>query len=179
MESPRASRTGLTAAIIGAVLVLAILAIILDLGPFADDEPTAAEFLAQGDEICAEAHDDFLDIQGSTPRTAADAEAQVEALIEVAEDERDRISDLNPPEEIADEVAEYVDGRASGVKILEEGLAAAREDNPEAYEQAQAELASQQAKRQAEAQDLGFKECSKPLVSEEELERQAQPPETS
>ena len=177
METPpRINRTGLAAGIIGALVVVAVLAIVFDLGPFADDELSAAEYLAQGDEFCAQAHDEFLEIQGSTPRTASDAESQLEALIDVAEQERDQLSELTPPANIAEEVAEYVEGRESGIEVLEEGLAAARDDDPEAYEAAQAKLASQQAKRQREAQGLGFNKCSEPLVSEDELERQAQPP---
>lgn len=177
METPpRTNLTGLAAAIIGAILVIAVLAIVFDFGPFAEEDSSAAEFLSQGDEICAQAHDEFLDIQDSIPRTAADAEAQVEALIEVAEEERDGLRDLNPPETLAEDVAEYIKGRESGIAILEDGLEAARSDDPDGYEEAQARLASQQARRQSEAQKLGFNKCSEPLVSEEELERQSQPP---
>jgi len=176
-QAPRINRTGLAAAIIGVVVVLAVVAIVFDLGPFSGDELSAAEFLSQGDEICAQAHDEFLDIQGSAPRTAADAEAQVEALIEVASDERDGISELNPPGSLAEQVDAYLEEREKGIEILGDGLAAARDDNPEEYEAAQAKLASQQAKRQETAQEVGFNECSEPLVSEDELKRQSRPPE--
>jgi hypothetical protein len=175
-EAPRTNRTGLAAGIIGAVLLLGLVAIVFDLGPFSQDDLSAAEFLSQGDEICAETHDEFLDVQGSTPRTAAEAEMQVEALIELATQERDEIAELNGPESLSEEVAAYLKERDDGISILEDGLTAARDDDPQAYEEAQAKLASQQAKRQATARDLGFSECSAPLVSKEELERQAQPP---
>ena len=175
-EAPRTNRTGLVAGIIGAALVLCVLAILFDLGPFADDELSAAEFLAQGDEICKQAHDEFLEVQSSTPRTAADAEAQVEALIELAEDERDGILELNAPSSLSDAVARYIEDREEGIKILEDGLAAARDDDPTAYEAAQAKLAASQVDRQKAAKEVGFNECSEPLVSDEELERQAQPP---
>lgn len=176
-EAPPTNRTGLAAAIIGVVVVLAVVSIVFDLGPFSDDELSAAEFLSQGDEICAQAHDDFLDIQGSAPRTAADAEAQVDALIKVASDERDGIQELNPPRSLAGQVDSYLEERENGIETLEEGRAAARDDDPEKYEAAQAKLASQQAKRQETAQEVGFNECSEPLVSEDELERQSRPPE--
>lgn len=175
-EAPRTNRTGLAAGIVGAIVVLAVLAIVLDLGPFADDDLSAAEFLAQGDEVCKQAHDEFLDIQGSAPRTAADAEEQVQALIEVAEEERDGILDLGAPESLSEDVDAYVADREQGLRSLQDGLAAARDDDPEAYEAAQAELASQQAKRQEVAQKLGFNECSEPLVDDNELESQSQPP---
>lgn len=177
MEVPRTNRTGLVAAVVGSLVLLAILAVVFDLGPFADEELSPAEFLAQGDEICAQAHDEFLEIQSSTPRTAEDAEAQVEALIEVAEEERDGLLDLSAPESLEGGVKKYVKDREKGIAILEDGLAAARDDDTDAYEAAQAELAAQQKERQDTAQKLGFNKCSEPLVSKEELERQAQPPD--
>ena len=176
-EAPRTNRTGLAAGIVGVIVTLTFVAIVFDLGPFSDDELSAAEFLAQGDEICAQAHEEFLEVQGSAPRTAADAEAQVEALIEVAEEERDGIEELNEPESLARDVADYLKERDAGIEVLREGLAAARDDDPDAYEQAQAKLASQQPERQKTAEELGFSKCSEPLVSDEELERQAAPPD--
>lgn len=175
-EAPRTNRTGLAAGIIGAAVVLFVLAIVFDLGPFADDELSVAEFLAQGDEICKQTHEEFLDAQGSTPRTADDAAAQVEALIELAEEERDAILELNAPESLAEDLDAYMEEREQGIKTLEEGLAAARDDDAAAYEALQAKLASQQEARQQVAQKLGFNECSEPLVEDEELERQAQSP---
>jgi hypothetical protein len=175
---PRNNLTGLAAGIIGVVVLLAVLAVLFDLGPFADDPPSAAEFLAQGDELCKKAHEEFLEIQGSAPRTAADAEEQVEALIDVAEEERDAIADLDPPASLDDDVSAYLKDRDEGIEVLQEGLEAARDDDPHAYEEAQARLASQQAKRQAAARGVGFSECSAPLVDRDELERQAQPPES-
>ncbi len=175
-EVPRTNRTGLAAAIIGVVLVLTLVAMILDLGPFSDDELSAAEFLSQGDEICAQAHEEFLNVQGSAPRTAAEAEEQVDALIELAEEEHDGIEELNPPESLGAGVDDYLKEREDGIDILREGLAAARDDDPDAYEEAQVRLASQQAARQKTAERLGFSKCSDPLVSAEELERQSQPP---
>jgi hypothetical protein len=175
-EAPRPNRTGLAAGIIGAAVVLFVLAIVFDLGPFADDELSAAEFLAQGDEICKQTHEEFLEVQGSTPRTADDAAAQVEALIDLAEEERDGILELNAPESLAGDLDAYMEEREQGIQTLEEGLAAARDDDPAAYEALQAKLASQQEDRQQVAQKLGFNECSEPLVEDGELERQAQPP---
>ena len=175
---PRSNRTGLAAGVIGLVVLLAVLAVLFDLGPFADDPPSAPEFLAQGDELCTKAHDEFLEIQRSAPRTADDAEEQVEALIEVAEEERDAIADLGAPSSLEDEVSAYLEDREEGIEVLQDGLEAARDDDPNAYEEAQARLASQQPKRQEAARDVGFSECSAPLVDKDELERQAQPPES-
>jgi hypothetical protein len=176
-EAPRTNRTGLAAGIIGAIVLLVVLAIVLDLGPFADNELSAAEFLAQGDEVCTQAHDEFLEIQGSAPRSSEDAEAQVEALIDVAEEERDGIVELGAPASLAADVDAYLKDREKGLQTLKEGLEAARADDATTYEKAQAELAAQQVKRQAVARKVGFSECSEPLVDEDELKRQAQPPD--
>jgi len=175
-EAPRTNRTGLAAGIVATVVLLAVLAVALNLGPFADEEPSPAEFLSQGDEICAQAHDEFLEIQGSTPRTADDAASQVEALIDVAEEEGVELSDLDPPASLDEGVSDYLADRDRGIETLREGLKAARADDPEAYEEAQAKLASEQKKRQSTAQKLGFSQCSKPLAEDSELERQARPP---
>ena len=176
-EAPRTSRTGIAAGIVGAVAILVVLAIALDLGPFSDDAPSSGDFLAEGDAICEQAHDEFLEIQGSTPRTAADAEAQVEALIEVAEEEREGIADLSAPARLGDGVATYLEDRDQGIEVLRDGLEAARADDPAAYEEAQARLASQQLDREAAARKVGFNECSSPLVDKDELQIQAQPPD--
>ncbi|MEJ7876065.1 MAG: hypothetical protein WKF62_05330 [Solirubrobacterales bacterium] len=175
-EAPRTNRTGLAAGFVAAVVLFAVLAFALDLGPFADDELSSAEFLSQADEICAQAHDDFLEIQSSTPQTADDAGVQVEALIEVAEAERAGVSELDPPASLDGGVADYLADRDKGIEILRDGLEAARADDVEAYEDAQAKLASEQKRRQNTAQKLGFNQCSEPLVDDSELERQAQPP---
>jgi hypothetical protein len=175
-EPPRASRTGIVAGVIAAGLGLLVLALAFDLGPFADEDLSAAEFIAQGDEICAEAHEEFLEVQNSTPRTAQDAEDQLEALIELAEEERDALLDLSPPASLDGPLEDYISKRERGIELLERGLSAARDDNPAAYEVAQAELAATQRARQRSAEEVGFNRCSEPLVSEGELERQAQPP---
>lgn len=170
------NRTAIAAAILGTIAVLVALAALLNLGPFADEDLGAADFLAQGDEICNQAHDDFLDFQASTPRTPQDAEALTESLIEVAEDERDEIRDLNPPASLAGGVADYLSDREKGIDILRDGLAAAQDGDAHGYELAQAKLASNQNDRQKTAEELGFSKCSQPLVGADELSRQAEPP---
>lgn len=171
------NRTAIAAGIIGAITVLVALAALLNLGPFADEDLSAAEFLARGDEICTQAHDDFLDLQSSTPRTPQDAESLTQSLIDVAEDERDSIKDLDPPASLADMVDAYLADRDKGIDILREGLEAARDEDPGGYEVAQAKLAGNQKERQKVAEELGFNKCSQPLVGEDELARQAEEPD--
>lgn len=176
-QGERLNRAGLAlAALALAGVVLALLAL-LDIWPFNDAELTEAEFIAQGDEICREAHDEFLDLQESTPRTPSDAEELTETLIEVAEEERDAIADLREPDSLSDQVERYLEVRDEGIDLLREGLAAAEDADTEAYEELQAEVAATQLDPRYEiAGEIGFQECSKPLVSRGELRRDAEPP---
>lgn len=178
-ESNGANRTALAAGVVGLVAVLIAVAALLDLGPFADDELSVAGFLAQGDEICTDAHDEFLELQSGTPRTAEDAEELTQALIDIAEEERDALESLDGPASLDEPVAAYLDERGRGIELLRDGLEAARDDDPEAYEETQSQLARGQVKREKVAKDIGFNECSQPLVEADELERQAEPPAPS
>ncbi len=177
-ERLNTNRTAIIAGIIGAIAVLVALAALLNLGPFTDEDLSAAEFLARGDEICTQAHDDFLNLQSSTPRTPQDAETLTQSLINVAEDERESIRDLDPPASLTDMVDTYLAVREKGIDIMRQGLDAARDEDPGGYEVAQAKLAGNQEERQKVAEDLGFKKCSQPLVGDDELARQAVEPDT-
>jgi len=157
-----ANRTGIAATIVLALGALIAIAAIFGLGPFADDL-SREEYVTQGDEICAEAHAEFLDLQNGAPRTAADAAELMAALIAVAEEERDAVADLQPPAGLADQVAKYLDARERGIDELRDGLAAAEEEDPEAFKRIQGDLARSQGKRYDAARAIGFKVCSEPL----------------
>ena len=117
--------------------MLVAIAALLDVGPFADDELTVDEFIAQGDEICSQAHDEFLDLQdGAVPRTPGDAADLTGALIDVAEEERDAIADLREPEALSGQVDRYLEARGRGIEILKDGRAAADDADPGEYERA-------------------------------------------
>jgi hypothetical protein len=177
-ESPPSNRIGVILAVAALLGVLVALAALLDIGPFADDELTVEEFIAQGDEICSQAHDEFLDLQdGVVPRTPGDAAELTGALIGVAEEERDAIADLREPETLSAQVDRYLEARERGIEILEDGRAAAEDADPGEYARLQAELAATQIDPRFEiAGEIGFEECSKPLVDREQLQRQAQEP---
>ncbi|MDQ3572018.1 MAG: hypothetical protein M3383_04060 [Actinomycetota bacterium] len=162
-DSPLANRTGIAAAILIAIALLVAIAAIFGLGPCADDL-SREEYVSQGDEICAEAHQEFLDLQTGTPRTAADAAELMAALIAVAEEERDAIAELQAPPDLVDRVAKYLDARQAGIAQLKAGLAAAEDEDPQAYERVQGELEQSQKRRYALAREVGFKECSKPIA---------------
>ena len=130
-ETPKANRAGLALAIAALLGVLVGLAALLDIGPFADEELTAEQFIAQGDEICREAHDEFLDLQDSPPRTPSDAAELTGGLIEVAEEERDAIRELNAPESLAEDLDAYWSNIVRGVNAIRE---VSRERwNPDVY----------------------------------------------
>lgn len=156
-------------------MVGVLVALFLLLDPFGD-ELSRQEFLAQGDEICAEAHGAFTDLQDETPGTAAQAADLTGQLVNIAEDERDEIDDLEGPEDLEGEVDAYLSAREEGIDQLQRGLDAAEDADAGAYADAQAKLAAAQLKRQRAAQEIGFRECSRPLVDREELARQAEPP---
>jgi hypothetical protein len=165
------------AALLGVLFALIAL---LDLGPCADEELTVDEFISQGDEICDEAHDEFLHLQEGAPRTPSDAAELTGALIDVAEEERDAISDLRAPDSLGDQVDRYLEARDRGIDVLREGMEAAEDADAGAYEALQAELASTQVDPRFQiAGEIGFEECSKPLVGTGELRRQAESPASS
>jgi hypothetical protein len=177
-ESPPGNRIGPILAVAALLGVLVAIVALLDIGPFADDELTVEEFIDQGDEICSQAHDEFLDLQdGVVPRTPGDAAELTGALIEVAEEERDAIADLREPESLSGQVERYLEVRDRGIEILKDGRAAAESANPSEYERLQAELAATQIDPRFEiAGEIGFEECSRPLVERDELRRQAEEP---
>ncbi len=179
MDASPDNRTRIAAAIAALLAVLALAAALFDLGPFAEDDLSVAEFLAQGDEICTDAHDSFRDNQKGAPRTPEEAAELTGALIESAREELSAIQGLDVPGSLAGSLDRYYAARERGILQLEDGLAAARKENPLGYEQAQARVSGSQAQRHRIAKKVGFSVCSKPLVGAGELERQAEPPEAA
>jgi hypothetical protein len=171
---PRPRRPAWIAGALGVVVVLVALYLLLDpLG----DELTREEVLAQGDEICAEAHEAFTDLQDETPGTAAEAADLTGQLVNIAEDERDEIDDLEGPDDLEAQIDAYLSAREEGIDQLQRGLDAAEDGNAGAYADAQAKVAAAQLKRGRVAREIGFRECSRPLVDRDELARQAEPPQ--
>ena len=170
-------RAGLLVAIGALAGILIGLAALLDIWPFAEDELSEAEFIAQGNEICRQAHQEFLSLQDRPVRTPSDAAELTEALIEVADEERDAIADLNGPSSLDDAVGRYLDVRDKGIGLLRDARKAAEDADAQEYERIQAELAATQLDpRYAIAQGVGFSECSKPLIARDRLRRDAEPP---
>lgn len=150
----------------GAVIALAVLAglgALLDLGPFATEELPQYQFIARADGICRKAHAQFEDLQSPPPETSVQAQALTEQLIAIAEDEYNKIADLEPPGSISDQVDDYLAARAEGIDLMHQGLDAARDNDGVAYERAQSELESGQGERRQAARAIGLDVCSEPL----------------
>jgi hypothetical protein len=174
---PPRHRNARIAAALAVVAALFVAALVFDLGPFADDELSEAEFLARGDEICATAHDRFAKAQskasGQTPRQAV---ALTDELIGIAEQELADIEELAPPQELGDDVERYLAARERGIATLREGRTAAERADIFEYESAQARMARGQAKRLELARAVGFSRCSTLDPSREAVEADAEPP---
>ena len=134
-------------------------------GPFGEgEELSKAEFVARGDEICKEGREKYLELQKEPPQSAAEAAELTRSLIEITEDEIDELRDLNAPPGSEDALEDYIDSRESGLDVLEEGLAAAQDENAGKYAEAQARVAREQVDRARLAENVGFSECSQPLT---------------
>jgi hypothetical protein len=149
--------------------VVAVLAIIfsfgavLHMGPFAREELSRGELLAQGDEICRKAHSAFEQLQVKQPQTPDQAEALTSQLIDIAEDERDRIASLNGPPDFDDEIETYLKARDLGIEVLKRGHQAAAAARADIYAEVQSELAQTQNQRIQIAKQIGFAECSRKI----------------
>jgi hypothetical protein len=147
---------GAVVAVVGAAVAIAAL------WPFGG-ELTRAELVAQGDEICAQARNDFEAFQERPPRTAREAADLTRRLVDVAEDELDAIDDLNRPADLDSEIERYLAAREEGIELLRDGAAAAEAGEQRRYEAAQAELDAGQRFRRRLAREIGFRECSRPI----------------
>ncbi len=152
-----------------ALAVLALLVIILavlDTGPLAGDSLTESEFLAQGDQICLEAREEFAQRQQELPQTAKEAADLAESLLGISRQELEAIEELGAPDQLEGALDEYLAAREAGIALLREGMEAARDDDVRGYTQAQIELSEGQAERAELAEAVGFSECSRPLSAE-------------
>jgi hypothetical protein len=159
------------AAILGAVAIvaggLAILAVVLDLGPFDDGSALSrSEFIARGDEICRQAQGDFTDVQKTTPETTAPQAAVLTGkLIDISESEFNSINRLQAPADMRRDVDAYLKSREKGIQQLKDAYEAAQKDDFQAYNRAKIELARGQAHRTQLAKAVGFHDCSQQFLT--------------
>jgi hypothetical protein len=159
------------AAILGGVAIiaagLAILAVVLDLGPFDDGGSLSrSEFIARGDEICRQAQGDFTDVQKTTPETTAPQAAVLTGkLIDISEGEFNSINKLQAPADMRADVDAYLKSREKGIQQLKDAYEAAQKDDFQAYNRAKIELARGQAHRTQLAKAVGFHDCSQQFLT--------------
>jgi hypothetical protein len=151
----------------GAIAVVVVLAILLDVGPLAEEELSRGELISRGDEICEEAHEAFAELQTDPPRTGREAADLTDQLTGIAEDERDELSELDGPDDLDAAVQDYLSVRDRGIEALRRGHEAAEDGDASAYARQQAELADSQLERRRLAREIGFRECSRPLAGRE------------
>src|SRR6266480_7821397 len=121
-----------------------------------------AEFGSTGNEICKRAHDQFTAAQRNPPNTAEATADLQRNLIDISENELHEIRGLRAPSEVQPALDRYLGAREQGIALLKKGLAAAENDDAQAYSAAMAKLAAGQVQRLKLAQSVGFNECSRP-----------------
>lgn len=156
-------KAGLVVGLIAVVAVLFGLGAALHLGPFTRAELSRGELIARGDEICRKAHAAFDLLQKKQPQTPQQASELTSRLIDIAEDERDRIAALDGPDDFDQEIQTYLDARDLGIEALRRGHSAADAGRSDIYDEVQAELAETQRQRIQIARLIGFAECSRKI----------------
>lgn len=134
-------------------------------GPFGDDdELTEDEFIAEGNAICKQGREQYLELQKDPPKSASEAAELTRSLIEITQGEVDDLRALNAPVDSEDALDDYLASREAGLEVLREGLAAAEKQDAQGYAEAQAKIARGQVDRSRLADEVGFSECSRPLT---------------
>lgn len=123
---------------------------------------TKSELIAEGDRICKQAREHFVDAAPPPPSSPEEAAALQRALIDENEEEVSRIRALDAPSELEPALDRYLKARAQGIELLKQGLEAAEDGDARAYAAAQRRVASGQLNRLDLAQQVGFEECSRP-----------------
>jgi hypothetical protein len=120
------------------------------------------ELIAQGDAICQHAREEFQQLQQNPPKSAEDAAALTQKLIDITETEVTQLRALTPPDSLESSMDAYLKALDKNVGVLKQGLKAAQQGDATAYAAAQAKTVSQQVDRLQLARAVGFKECSLP-----------------
>ena len=123
------------------------------------------DFIAQGDAICKQAHDQYAELQKTPPNTAPEAAALTQKLIAISDSELSQLRALSAPAEVKPALDRYLKAREQGIALLRKGLQAAQKNDASAYAAAQARIANGQVKRLKLAQAVGFTQCSVPAAS--------------
>jgi hypothetical protein len=119
------------------------------------------EFIEQADEICAEAEakSDAVD----DPRTAEGYVGWSDEQIEIGEETKAELEDLEPPSDVEDDFGSYLENVDETIALLEEIRTAAEAgDEDELRELLTGDEASQIRDENRElADDIGFEDCGR------------------
>lgn len=144
-----------------AIVILAMIAlIVLDVGPFSGDALTSEEFIAQADQICADAQQEYEQAQAVPPRTTEEAADLTRRLLDISIQERDAIRELKPPSELEEPLELYLQAREEAFQYLRDATAAARDGDDAGYAEADKKLEAGAAGRSRLARALGLEVCS-------------------
>jgi hypothetical protein len=123
---------------------------------------TKQELIAEGDEICRQAGEQFQQLQQSPPTSAEAAVTFTQKLIDIQQTQLTQLRELNPPAAVQSSLEDYLKALEKNISILKQGLEAAQNSDATGYAKAQAKTVSQQVERLQLARAVGFKECSRP-----------------
>jgi hypothetical protein len=115
---------------------------------------------AQADELCRAGQERFAEIQAQAPSNSAEALAQTDELIDVAEDELSELRSLRPPEELRDAYDAYLVARGRALELMKEGRDSAQARDADGYAEAQAKVAADSGARAKLATAAGLRSCS-------------------
>lgn len=121
------------------------------------DRLTREELIEEADATCAEFDQQIEDVQ--EPESLDDIERYVQEIRPIVEEGTDELEALEPPEELEDEYADWIEATRSGVDRIDElEDAAASGDEQRIQEVLQgAGEGGEEANRLAE--EIGFQEC--------------------
>jgi hypothetical protein len=160
---------GVSRILLAAATVPLAAAAISGCGPFADDGGDGGgtgegDFVTTGDEICRDAQERVAEVQRDLPTSRQESALFAESLIDIFVREVGELQALDPPEDDREAFDRYLDAREEAIGFLRDGLEAAERNDPEAYADAQAEVAAGQVDRAELARQAGLRECSRPLT---------------
>jgi len=125
------------------------------------DLPTVeGAYPADAERICAGVTEGFEQAQAEVPRSFEQAEELMLALSELATEGQAALAAITPPPQSAAAYASYLEGRAEVVELIDRGLAAAQEEDGEAYQEAREEVGVDARLRRQLAVQAGLSECA-------------------
>ena len=112
------------------------------------------------DEICAEVAKRFAEAQAESPRSFEQAEELTSSLLDLAGQGEAGLAAIAPPPDAEAEYERYLAARAEVVELLEDGLAAAQDEDGKAYESAREDVGEGAAERERLARVAGLRGCA-------------------